>query len=468
MIRFHSLPEILEYNPGRLHVHRTNYNPEGSPILQSNVSNATLALLFPPGLLGGYRNQVLRFISFIVHAKKKGLNYLLRPSLLWSTQLGGIGLGSKWYPIPMEWVFDIGYWNSYSEHLPLIIDSIPQSDCWTTPPKSTDASVSDKLMLNSNVTLNPLQLASLQQGVLIPLLNTSLPFIAGILNLDTRKHDLLDQVQHCRNPFVYGGGTKAGRLWNDYLSFQKSVTKHAGNGVNSFVPYNIDQWIYRALQPAPQWQELGKTCVATHVPQGPYAVLHARVELEIMNHVCGREMERNLTRILHQVEGLLSEQSVNGLLIAVSRAGMETKSDLYRKYQNFADHNINELNTRVGNLTHPGTGIVIRNDHRKIPVFECGERLLSDFYQQHPHIPDHGSLLHSVINFHIAVHSDIFVGVKSSSYSTEVMTVRYYLGKGRSNYRYTKHGKIEPVENGGLPSPHRNCERRANVRKKQN
>jgi hypothetical protein len=55
----------------------------------------TLALLYPPGLLGGYRNQVLRFIAFVVHAQQNNFTQIHLPSLLWSTQLGGMEDGRK-------------------------------------------------------------------------------------------------------------------------------------------------------------------------------------------------------------------------------------------------------------------------------------------------------------------------------------------------------------------------------------
>ena len=105
----------------------------------------------------------------------------------------------------------------------------------------------------------------------------------------------------------------------------------------------------------------------------------------------------------------------------------------------------------------PGAGLLLGRASKgtSIPVFECGERILRQYYALHPDVPDHGSLLQSVINFDIAVNADIFVGVKGSSYSSHVMTTRYYLGKGDQNYRYTKGGSgIELVENGGLPEPH--------------
>ena len=438
-------------------VWRTTEKAENATFNQS-----TLALLYPPGLLGGYRNQVLRFISFVVHAKTHNLPHLLLPSLLWSTQVGGIGYGVEWSTLPMDWVFDIEHWNSFSERLPTIISSEQLQDngpidCWETSPM--DASAEHFLQsilgrtraLQSNCTLTPLQLASLRQGSLTPVQNISQAVLAGLLQVNPRKQDFSPQVEHCQNPVVYGGGIRSGRLWNDYVAYTKKGKR---------IPYQTDEWIYRALQPAPQWRQVADSCVKQNAANGKYVALHARIELEIMGHVCGREMVKNLTQIVQQVQGLLQDQhneDVKGLFIAVSRSGMETNHSLYTKFHQFARDNIETLDRLTS-----GEGLTIgqSNKRQRIPVFECGEQILDSFYQQHPNIPDHGSLLQSVINFHIAVQADIFVGVKSSSYSTEVMTTRYHLGKGDGNYRYTLQG-IEKVK--GLPEPHSNCKR-----KKQN
>ena len=64
-----------------------------------------------------------------------------------------------------------------------------------------------------------------------------------------------------------------------------------------------------------------------------------------------------------------------------------------------------------------------------IPVLECGERILQQYYGLHPDVPDHGSLMQCVNNI-VPVNAGIFFWVKGSSYSSHVMTTRYYLVEG--------------------------------------
>lgn len=188
----------------------------------------------------------------------------------------------------------------------------------------------------------------------------------------------------------------------------------------------------------------------------PYAALHARIELEMLVHPCGRTAAQNLTSILQQVKGLLAEetqQSTKGLFIAVSRSGVSAQDgeqrERYRLLKDHADDNVRTLNNVVRGFRPKGLP----------PVFECGEKLVQDYYQTHPNSIIFGSILESMINFYIAVESEIFVGFRHSSFSKSVWATRYHQGKGSSNYEYTRDEGIKPIENGGLPKPHENCPR---------
>ena len=463
-------------------------------------NDKTLALLYPPGLPGGYRNQGMRFISFVVYAKRQNMTQLLLNSLLWSTQVENIEGRIDWFPIPFEWVFDVDHWNTFApKQVPLLlrddqikVDQAIEGLCWT---KASDIEGTELLRSEDRIrqigsktrnrhsnftheysgqttTINHLQRAALLQGALTPLLdNVTVPFITGRLKLNPRKQDFLLATEHCRQPFVYGGGTGAGRLWNEYLGFHRGLDIAGSHRNTSSVPFETDVWVYRALRPSPLWRDLAEQCAAQHAPSKRYMALHARVELEIMGHLCGNNMEKNLTAILERVlqldETLTSSEDKNrkhisGLFIAVSRAGMEVKgTTTYEKFRHFADENLQTLNIVTGQntsetLAADNTRQLFRVLQKNLPVFECGGRFVENFYATHPDVPSHGALLNAVINFHLAVYADYFIGVKGSSFSTDVLTTRYWLGKGDTNYRYTQTG-IERVQ--GLPEPHGLCKK---------
>jgi hypothetical protein len=135
--------------------------------LRYDPTSPTLALLYPPGLLGGYRNQAMRFVAFCRHAIDQNISQLLLPSLLWSTRYpqrsdrGGLATAPFW-PVPFEALFDVDHWNSHHRRqrqrerdrqrllevgkqinttitmseedsiitLPLLVPTIQDSDCW--------------------------------------------------------------------------------------------------------------------------------------------------------------------------------------------------------------------------------------------------------------------------------------------------------------------------------------------------
>jgi hypothetical protein len=409
-------------------------------------TDKVLALLYPPGLMGGYRNQVIRLLSLVLTAMKRDIPALLLPSLLWTTQ---IWLNDTtpdgewketWVPIPHDLIFDVDHWNTFSDVLPRLVreDSLSDPNCWThaLPPVPSNATALTKAVLD--------------RGFLTPLAKLSHSLVTRTYITNLRKLDVYKNVTDCTSPQVYGGGSGAGRLWRDYINLQAKNQSFRGADAN----------ILRALRPKQKWRELAQTCVSTFT-ENNYVALHARMELEMMDHACGRSMERNLTRLFEHVESLVRTQQsdVGGVFVAVSRSGIDMKEgNLYEKYKVYADENLEELNRVVGDGTDEVKGQGLGVDGSTAVVFECGKHLMDKYYAERSKddTMDYGSLLQSVVNFYIATEAKSFIGVRGSSYSTDIWTTRYHQGKGESNYEYTKDGIIK-LSNGGLPSMHTNC-----------
>ena len=484
-------------------------------------NSSTLALLYPPGLLGGYRNQFIRFTSLVAYSTKERLSYLFLPSLLWTTTIVTKAASadensnnnndnnessslsqSHTVTIPMEYIFDIDAWNRYAlnmapqdnkqqEHhrqrLPIIVQEITDSDCWI-PWNETDyyrqyhqeKPVADEpqnqqgerrtLSLSSDL-YHPgkLQQATLERGTIGAIASLTQPLVVeqNVENktLNARRMDLLKQAQKaCNHPKVYGGGIMAGRLWNDHVN--KYIDGKTGE---SNYPNNVDHEVLKALHPLPRWRQVSRDyCLGND--NDNYLALHARVELEMLAHPCGREMERNLTNILQYTETFLNNETANSneednkgnvrtVFIAVWRDGIQDSRYL-PKFATWAENNIQALDryttTTKQNSKEEATTTLLGGRYR---VLECGTQMMDRYYVANPDVVNHGTLLEQVINFDLAVQARYFVGVAGSSYSTAVWTTRYYSGKGLTNYQYTPRG-IVPVENDGLPNPHGNCKKR--------
>ncbi|KAL7576320.1 hypothetical protein ACA910_018139 [Epithemia clementina (nom. ined.)] len=563
-----------------------------------------LGLLYPPGILGGYANQVIRFVSLVHYAHRRKIPNLFLPSLWWTTQVPTPPSASSYttndtkfnattttttttlfplqsYPIPMDLVFDVELWNEMASQqnsqLPKIVNRLNNptpAQCWQTLAKTNqslafldDQTTKDEISLTTTTSnaaaivrhLNaktkqsassaaawPIESMLERYGYMPALLNETVEMMTSTM-ANPRRMDFLDRAtKHCsdnKNNYnsnnnnnynknraswlvFYGGGKAGGRLWNEAMKRQQQgkTTITATTTKQNLLQTSLDSQVRMALQPAPQWKRVAELCLETrmlstttttsshgygsshsdraHNHGNNYVALHARIELEMMDHRCGKTMEQSLKRILDQVRQFLSTSLVTsssssngnnsnttmrpplGLLLVMSRAGIEGKGfseNMVRRHATQAANNAKTLAYYVNEQGYATAQRLVLNHSSlgggnysfSVPVFECGSFALEEhFYKMrrktaggetnnHKNnnflISNYGTLVESVINFYNAVNARIFIGVKGSSYSTDIWTTRYLYGKGSSNYYYNKGGAIEPVENGGLPDPHVNC-----------
>jgi len=303
-------------SPLSLSTNETEQKPVSTSLTSINAtanqkgSDKTLALLYPPGMIGGYGNQRMRFTAFVRHAIKRGIPRLLLPSIYFSTTFGN----DVFYPIPMEDVFDVDHWNSFQGDLPILVQSLPndeESDCWMNDqyqrPTARDLKAAVRkfrsaldMQPNSDAPYVPskmiLEIAN-RSNFLTPLVNVSLAITTGLATLARPgKIGLLPNDLKCTNPKVYGGGEGAGILWQ---GFNWKIRRD----VDAYKP--LLKSVSQALRPAQRWQEIAQQCIQNqhqspngHMATAPYFALHMRVELDMWHHKCGRNMEKNLSKYI--------------------------------------------------------------------------------------------------------------------------------------------------------------------------
>jgi hypothetical protein len=334
-------------------------------------NNKTLALLHPPGLFGGYRNQAMRFFSLVHHAIRHEYTQLLLPTITWSTRYishNNSRVRDLFWPVPMEALFDIDHWNKYHRNnnnndddddddndddtqklsLPILVDSIYDTDCWN----DTVLTAADHYRWQQQILAHAAQTSSRNGGGggadffrppdlalatapnllrLSPLTWPILQYLSGHTPKFRQIPRLYQKVAHCQHPAIYGGGTGVGTLWEDYEKYiagrRRQQQPHLPSTTQRFLAT-----VHQALRPAAQWRSLAERCLQHHLPPPPppaqqqqqqqqqqpkeahsssslggYAVLHARVESDMAAHKCGRYMEKNLTKIFHSMDGFLKE-----------------------------------------------------------------------------------------------------------------------------------------------------------------
>jgi hypothetical protein len=468
---------------------------------KNSSTEKVLALLTPPGMVGGYRNQFIRFVALVKYAQQHNIRQLLLPSMLWSTTYRAARKRNHFYPVPMDLLFDIEYWNSFENDLPILVDSIHDggedditSDCWQPYKGNMTRHMMDRSLSHDpdnsarDVFVSPMTDSILEtSGYLTPIMNETTEYLNGLRSSKPRKIDLYPKVRHCQHPKVVGGGKAAGFLWNLYSRMPK-VNLGDNNTEAAAATRNtaLIAMVSTALRPSKKWRTVAHECITHYLDNydfgssggddniPPYLALHARVEVDMMVHKCGAKMEKNLSTIFDMVDPFVHAYNTNhtfskspapllrGVFVAVSRNSMRLPEK--SKYiQNLSKQNWEVLNERSpqeveNNNPDKGSNKEVHLNE-KTPTFECGENWVDRWYQTQQNIPEdyYGSILPSILNFYIATQATVFVGVDKSSWSTDVWTTRYLLGKGRFNYKYTIDKGIIPVLNGGLPEPHKNC-----------
>ncbi|KAG7337345.1 GDP-fucose protein O-fucosyltransferase [Nitzschia inconspicua] len=352
------------------HQRRRRRHVSSDGISSSTEEPKTLAMLYPVSLLGGYRNQAMRFFSFVQFALRNDYTQLLLPTLVWSTRYLQYHLNDTtnttitsnsreqelFWPVPMEDLFDIDHWNSYHQpynnsnntnnshqqqqsaanvllSLPKLVDTISNSDCWntTTPSLSEQKDIIQQLRDNTNsVKLPKLTLTTVPTLLrqTSPLRSATIQYVTGNISKVRRISGLMQQVQHCQHPAIHGGGVGVGTLWKDY------ETKIAAQQHRPEIQHFLNT-VNQALRPASQWRSLADHCLDYHLSPPSdqhdsnnnsnnnktntnqhqrsigYAVLHARVESDMAGHKCGKHMERNLTKLFDWMDALVQEYNTN-------------------------------------------------------------------------------------------------------------------------------------------------------------
>ena len=166
-----------------------------------------------------------------------------------------------------------------------------------------------------------------------PTFNNTLDYLGGVHGTQMRQLDYRSKVENCTIPHYYGGGKSAGVLWYDYMNIKtiKQPTRRQQRQPTYEEIWNTEfvKAIHQALIPNQQWRDLATKCITHHLHQdgssskvlnntimknttksmhgSGYAVLHARIETDMMVHRCGKDMEKNLTNILDQVDNFIAK-----------------------------------------------------------------------------------------------------------------------------------------------------------------
>ena len=426
--------------------------PEGS----------TLALV-EPRLLGGFRNQQMRLAGLVLYALQNNHSSILLDSIRYDNPVARQQAmnGTTNHPssspswsnpmqlgrVPMESLLDVSHWNRISNlagthRLPRLVRYSP----------------------HHHGDWNP-------ETALFQRLNATL-----ILSSSGRSTDWLPIVENCTRPYAFGSGIMAGRLWNTWGVYQKNTRgRGAANGKGDGEQQeggftDLERLLARATQPSrpiaamieralmttfeEDSKEKENTKASGTKPQ--ILVIHPRTERDMLAHRCSRLMTRNLTQIFDMVQSYPhfgGQQPYSNITnntktyfthvyLCVSRKLMDPHApNVLSQLLPLVKHNYQRMLEAFQDGLWNGS----------VPVREGGEPLTNSMGM----VLEHETYTAAqVLNFFVAVDAHAFVGTFGSSFSTDVWSTRYLLGKGDLNFQHSPATGLSKVPNKGLPPPH--------------
>lgn len=407
----------------------------------------------------------MRFVAFVHRAVQHNISQLLLPSLRW----GDVSQPGK--SVGHEVLFDVVYWNRRAGEfgLPRLV--------------RYDKNVLEKKKRRRSSGNNNF---GEEEEEVIPCFNVTSSMYSGLNEKKWRSKDITlrkysiwdylgepsDKYAHCkykldddiimssssdlRTYLVPHGGTKnGGRLWWEYDGLQS----HRGErdvGTGKYPDHlPVEQAIYKLLIPSlPIRRAIQESLLdddddeamigtsssssssSSTLNKPTVVALHPRIEHDMLLHkVCSKFMPLNLTKIFDESIRIMPKFDL--LFIAVSKALVDGTPPKRM------EQNPGLLQIAIENavtLDHARKyGVFGTKGQRGIPILESGTSTASKikFPVMEPENTDGSKvvtaqslgvteLVASVVDFFTVLQADAFVGVRGSTFSQDVMSVRYY------------------------------------------
>lgn len=342
-------------------------------------SNVT-TVAYPHGPFGGFRNQYMTFTGIMLMMNAANHSQIIVESIKWKDLFGTN------QRLRHDLFFDVVHWNRFYPTLPRFVQY------------ESNANAYSDIQFSGKIDVTP----SLRWNVPDPFQAT--------------------------NPLAIG--ERGLQAQNQYKQYVKKVVE----GLEQRNPVDL-MMLQGAFRPHPALQEIIDGFLESDADGGivgsKYMVLHARIEPDMQKHtMCLDKKTTNLTDIIRSLEAKFQKPPpVSKILLILNRDILEQEVANKEVENEMAHYNLQALNDLIENGLWNG----------KVKAVEAGVRLAKR--SGHPIYSKYYSLSGSIIDFFLAVQSDIFVGTEVSSFSVDVEITRFYRGR-KENYHYLPN-KIE-------------------------
>jgi hypothetical protein len=246
--------------------------------------------------------------------------------------------------------------------------------------------------------------------------------------------NITDPIMNATKPFAIG--EKRNDAIMKFYDYTKEIDKGRSQRKDSEL-----LMMKGALRPHPAIRNIMTTFKKENQMKN-IMVLHARIEPDMQKHtMCKGKKVFNMTDIVQMLYEKYPEPPVSTVLIILNRSILEKEVAKPKNKNEIAIHNLKTLNELIATGLWGG----------RVKVVEAGSELAKR--SEHPIYSKYSSLVGSIINFFLSLEAEIFVGTIVSSYSTAVISYRFFREK-KENFFYMPNG-LDWVTPPGIKQPPR-------------
>ena len=348
----------------------------------------------PTRFYSGFCNEVMVFTAFLMYAMDHNFTQVLLTSLHWKDLFGTN------QRIAHEDLFDVVHWNQH----------------YAT--------------FNTNNSKPPLPRLVVHHPSLIHMRSNS----QWLVNSD-----------NATLPYGYGKQTKLFVAYKQYTKGIHSQPPEHGRHTadlalmqGAFRPHPDLQQLIHSIQtrmletpPPLSSSNSSSSLAADSPPPTGYMCLHARIEPDMQHHrPCKSQKETRLANIVQGLYQTFPEPPVQHVLIILNRPLLERENFTANP---LALENLHMLNQVRRDGLWNGT----------VRVQEAGTGSLPKTSWYGKHAP---SVAGSLVNYQLALQSDIFVGAPISSYAMHLFATRYHARQNATNYLYLPNQVVQRID----------------------
>jgi len=344
------------------------------PVPSSNNNNSITTCAYLHSFWSGFCNEYYMFTGVILMATHSNHSQIILHSIKWKDLFGTN------HQIRHDVFFDVVHWNTYYPILPKFV--------------SHDKHLHHQLIINDVQHTQP-----------------------------KLTWNISNPYENATNPYAIGKGR------NDAIMTFYEYTKHIQKGWSNRSEIEL-LMMKEAFQPHPAIKQIIYDFKSKHQMKD-ILVWHARIEPDMQKHpMCKNDKVLNISDVVEMIYDKYVDPppEISTVLIVLNRDILErevsnSNTNKAEDKNEMAMYNLNALNEIVSKGLWGG----------RVKVVEAGSNLAKE--SEYELYSKYNSLTGSIINFFLALEAKIFVGAKVSSWSTSVISYRFFREQ-KENYFY--------------------------------